>query len=34
MVRPLSLLLVTLLLAGPALGAALDGTLEKIKATS
>lgn len=34
MLRPLTLLLMTLLLVGPALGAALDGTLKKIKATN
>lgn len=34
MIRWLTPLLVTLLLAGPALGAELDGTLKKIKATS
>jgi ABC-type amino acid transport substrate-binding protein len=34
MIRSLTLLLVTLLLAGPALGAELDGTLKKIKATN
>ena len=34
MVRSLTPLLVTLLLAGPALGAELDGTLKKIKATN
>lgn len=34
MIRSLTLLLVALLLAGPALGAELDGTLKKIKATS
>ena len=34
MIRSLTLLLLTLLLAGPALGAELDGTLKKIKATN
>ena len=34
MTRSLTLLLVTLLLAGPALGADLDGTLKKIKASN
>ena len=34
MIRSLTPLLVTLLLAGPALGAELDGTLKKIKATN
>ena len=34
MLRPLTLLLTALLLAGPALGAELDGTLKKIKATN
>ena len=34
MIRLLTLLLLTLLLAGPALGAELDGTLKKIKATN
>lgn len=34
MIRSLTPLLVTLLPAGPAPGAELDGTLKKIKATS
>ena len=34
MIRPMTLLLVTLLLTGPALGAELDGTLKKIKAAN
>ena len=34
MIRSLTLLLLTLLLAGPALGAELEGTLKKIKATN
>ena len=34
MIHSLTLLLVTLFLAGPALGAELDGTLKKIKATN
>jgi glutamate/aspartate transport system substrate-binding protein len=34
MIRSVTLLVMTLLLAGPALGAELDGTLKKIKATN